>query len=369
MDLFKNISREIPVRYVFIAKDNPKERIPKDSGIDHIDLDLPDKLFFKNDMGPGLGIRGLFRLLTREIGLLKNEEFDIIVTSTQNSIHTHVAFLYSKIRKKRIYIWTETWNIPKRYNFIQKLYYRYNDQFLKYSNGVLSHGTNTKRYCLGIGIPKDRIIEFNHCSSDKSLERIYQDFIQSLGLKEKTVILYFGRLVKRKGLEFLLEAFQKIEREHSEAYLLIVGRGEEEKYFKDLSRELNIKNVNFYGFIDFKYAASVFSASDIFCLPSYVYENSGGEGWGLVLNEACSMGLPIVTTDAVGGAPDLVIEGNNGFIIRNGNSDALYHALSKLVADGGLRKTMSINSRAIFERFNNYEVVVNNLKKGLSTDE
>ena len=96
-----------------------------------------------------------------------------------------------------------------------------------------------------------------------------------------------------------------------------------------------------------------YSVADIFVLPD---GGKGGiDGWGLVINEAASMNLPIVTTYAVGAADDLVINGLNGYVVQPGNISGLHNALEKLIKDKALRTQMGKESRRLFESINDYK--------------
>jgi glycosyltransferase involved in cell wall biosynthesis len=78
-----------------------------------------------------------------------------------------------------------------------------------------------------------------------------------------------------------------------------------------------------------------------------------------------SMGKPVITTDAVGAAEDLVRNGVNGYVVKNGEIEELYLALRKMVEDPRLRKTMGENSRIIFEEFNDFGKMFRGFKKAI----
>ena len=92
--------------------------------------------------------------------------------------------------------------------------------------------------------------------------------------------------------------------------------------------------------------ASLYAAADVFCLPSVLNET-----WGIVVNEALNFGLPVVVTDKVGCAPDLVHEGDNGFVVPAGLAGPLAAALERLVADAELRARFGRRSREIVAQY------------------
>ena len=85
------------------------------------------------------------------------------------------------------------------------------------------------------------------------------------------------------------------------------------------------------------------------------------EGLGLVLNEAASMGLPIIVTDRVGSALDFVINGINGYIIKSGDVKELSSKIIEiLINDDKLRKYSS-SSRKIFENYHKEQLINQNI--------
>jgi glycosyltransferase involved in cell wall biosynthesis len=135
--------------------------------------------------------------------------------------------------------------------------------------------------------------------------------------------------------------------------LLIAGDGSFKNYCVNLSKQLNLQNVYFVGKVQFENAFDYYTVSDIFVLPSCL--RGQPEAWGLTINEAMSLNLPIITTDAVGAFKDLVINGFNGYVVRNCYSFQLYKALKELLNDKDKNKSMGKNSRKIFDIFNSYE--------------
>jgi len=287
----------------------------------------------------------LIRVLYQKI---KYVNPDVILTSTEHPIHSKVIFIFSKIFRKKLIIWTESW-CNKEEKYLIKLYHDFSKYMLKKSDSILVHGKNQKSFCLQQGIDEKKIFVFPFAINDlKEIEANHNIEVPS----NKIIILYIGRLIKLKGIEILLKAFKKLEESNDNIYLLIVGKGEDERYFKKLSNRLKIKNVKFFGYLE--NVKSAYKVADIFVLPTYFYKHQG-EGWGLVINEATSMGLPVITTDAVGASKDLVKNGKNGYIVKNGNVYMLFKAMKKIVNDDKMRKEMGINSRNIFEKYNDIE--------------
>lgn len=118
--------------------------------------------------------------------------------------------------------------------------------------------------------------------------------------------LYVGRLIECKNLRFLIEVFNK-----NGKSLTIVGKGPLENELKELAKG----NIKFIGFIANEKLPEVYKAHDIFILPSRT------EPWGLVVEEAIYWGLPVITSDRVGCANEMVIEPNIGCTFRLDDKD------------------------------------------------
>jgi glycosyltransferase involved in cell wall biosynthesis len=115
----------------------------------------------------------------------------------------------------------------------------------------------------------------------------------------------------------------------------MVGAGELEQDLRELVAQLGLRNVSFPGFVNQSELPRIYAACDVFVLPS---EN---EPWGLVVNEAMCAGLPVIVSKEVGCVPDLVREGENGSTFAAGDVDTLATALSPILQDSRLRRSMS----------------------------
>jgi phosphatidylinositol alpha-mannosyltransferase len=112
--------------------------------------------------------------------------------------------------------------------------------------------------------------------------------------KYKT-ILYIGRLEKRKGVIYLLEAFKEVAKHHPEARLRIAGDGELRTKFEQWVKEHRVPRVEFLGFVSENRKHKLLNEADLFCSPALY-----GESFGIVLLEAMAMGLVTVAGDNPG---------------------------------------------------------------------
>lgn len=300
--------------------------------------------------------------------LLLFTEADVIISSLPASLGSALSYLVSKLRKKKFIIWTVNWNLSYAYlhrpEIYRKLRYMQYKFIVDKANAVVAHGNHSYYYHLGLGIPANKVFVANHSAFDLSVHGSEDISRSSIVSRQKRTILYFGRIIPIKGVDILIKAFKKLEVEIEGVRLLIAGDGDFKPFCEDLAQELNLKDVRFLGAIPFEKAVSYYAISDVFVLPSCLRGQS--EAWGLVINEAMSMGKPIVTTDAVGAAYDIVKNGVNGYVVKNGDVDDLYSALKRILSDDELIERMGRNSRRIFEEFNSYEKMFQGFRDAIS---
>jgi glycosyltransferase involved in cell wall biosynthesis len=148
----------------------------------------------------------------------------------------------------------------------------------------------------------------------------------SAGRPDATILLYVGRLAPEKTLERLLPLLQRLPNSH----LAFVGAGPEET---TLRRVFAGAPVTFIGSLSGQDLAAAYASADIFALPSST------ESLGLAAIEAMASGLPVIGADR-GGIPDIVRDGETGFLFDPDQPASLVRAAATLAADANLRHQM-----------------------------
>ena len=149
---------------------------------------------------------------------------------------------------------------------------------------------------------------------------------------ESRLIGTVGRFVEPKGYTYLLDALAKIRTQISDTKALLVGDGALRRSMEEKARELGLSDtVVFTG--TRRDVPGILALLDVFVLPSL------WEGLPIALLEAMAAGLPIVAT-AVGGTPEVVVDGVTGLLVPPRNPDALAKAVLTLLHDPGLRQKM-----------------------------
>jgi glycosyltransferase involved in cell wall biosynthesis len=159
------------------------------------------------------------------------------------------------------------------------------------------------------------------------------------------IVLFAGRMIASKQLELLIEAFRRV-RGGRRCTLLLVGNGKLEASLRDRVDRERIPDVVFAGFRNQSEIASAYACADMLALPSL------SETWGLVVNEAMNFGLPVVVSDRVGSATDLVRDGATGFVVDHRSPAELADRLALLVDDPALRDRLGRNGKTLVAGWN-----------------
>ena len=184
-------------------------------------------------------------------------------------------------------------------------------RLLRGAASVLVVGTAARESVTAYGAPPGRVRVFaNTIDVERWIERANA---LPRAVHDGVVVLSVGRPVPEKGFDVLVAAASA-----ADVRLETVTGGVPED---DLARR--------------------YADADVFALLSR------HEPWGVVVNEAAASGLPLVLSDAVGAARDLLRDGENGFLVPAGDSDAAAQALRKLAADPDLRRRMGERSREL----------------------
>lgn len=184
----------------------------------------------------------------------------------------------------------------------------------------------------------------------------------SLGLKQgRPVILYASKMTERKRARDLLEAYARLSPDghtEPEPYLLFIGDGEMRSALERRSAELGWGSIRFLGFKNQTELPAFYDLCDVFVLPSF------HEPWGLVINEVMNAAKPVIVSDHVGCAPDLVNHKGNGYIFRAGDIDDLYRALRFVLDDKERCRVMGQKSLEVINRWG-FEEDITGLRKAL----
>lgn len=150
-----------------------------------------------------------------------------------------------------------------------------------------------------------------------------------------TTFIYVGRLWWGKGINYLLDAFEIVQRQNlQEVSLLLVGDGPEEVNLRRICTERHLRNVVFAGFRQKAELPRYYALADVFVFPTL------GDPYGLVVDEAMACSLPVISTSAAGDIRTRIEEGANGYIVPPENEAALADRMQRLANEPRLCVSM-----------------------------
>lgn len=152
-------------------------------------------------------------------------------------------------------------------------------------------------------------------------------------------ILYSGSLIKRKGVDLLAQAFEELVHQVPQNLQLdIVGDGPLRGFMEDALSGARDR-VHFHGFQSWEALPRLYARGDILCAPSRY------DGWGMIIPEGLAAGLPVIATDRMGAAIDLITPGRNGWIAAADNLDSLTDTISQALEEYS-KRPMAKRARA-----------------------
>jgi glycosyltransferase involved in cell wall biosynthesis len=224
---------------------------------------------------------------------------------------------------------------------------------------VLVVGSLARESMLARGVPPERIsvvantvdvARFGREAGELAGRR--EDLRRGVGLEEDDVaVLSVARLAREKGLDTLVRAVGAAG--DTRLVLLLAGSGPERERLASLAVELGVRLVLLPD-VPWERVVERYVLADVFALLSR------HEPWGVVVNEAAACGLPLVLSDRVGAASDLLEDGRNGALVSVDDVAAAAAALRALAADPAERRAMGAASREIVAPWG-YEASIENL--------
>lgn len=220
---------------------------------------------------------------------------------------------------------------------------RYSRLVMSLTDAVIAVSAEWAEY-LGQIVPDGRIFTLRNCINAESVALEYSHQHHSL---DGPHALFLGSVGPRKGAFDLIEALSQLKSRGIYLHVWMAGYEEREgdlNTARDLLKELQLEDVcQLLGTVIGADKAQLLGSADLFVLPSY------NEGLPMAILEAMAVGLPIVATP-VGGIPEVVKDGFNGFLVKPGNVPLLAEVLAQLVCDSELREVMGKRSREIAQQ-------------------
>lgn len=193
--------------------------------------------------------------------------------------------------------------------------------------------------------------------------RIRKDSGQALA--DERVILFVGRLDARhryKRLDLLMSAFVSVKKKINNVRLIIIGQGDLVQDYENIACNLGIQsNVVFYTDVNDDELPHYYARADVFVLPSPTEE----EGFGIVLLEAMSAGIPVITSNRCGGAY-AIEKGKSGLLYKAFDVADLSDKIMAILSDKSLADTLGINGSKFARQFD-WSYISDDIKKIYNT--
>ena len=265
---------------------------------------------------PGFWVRFLGARWHVNWRLPKLSEYDFIVLNNFASVTAQWLMRY-QLRGKRWVFWGErlrtqpaTWKEFMQRKLIEPL---------KRAAGIVGIGSDAEKdYRHRFPGTRHFCIPY-HCDLTKFFQKRAPHESSSA-----TTFFFCGQMIRRKGVDLLLTAFERLVVEGLDIRLLLIGREAKLPELLEGITDSARARIRYEGFQPPDKLPIFFAEADVFVLPSR------HEGWGVVINQALGAGLPVICSDAVGAGTDLVEENINGLHFAAGDLDGLQYCLERL---------------------------------------
>ncbi|WEA01627.1 glycosyltransferase family 4 protein [Mucilaginibacter sp. SJ] len=191
----------------------------------------------------------------------------------------------------------------------------------------------------------DKIIHIYH-GIDTS---VWPSRIYNPNIIKPVKILSIGRLVEKKGFNYLLEVVSILKENGLDVRCTIVGDGPLKKKLKNQAKELFIEDVvTFHGAQPHEHIKDLYAGCDFFVLPCHISKDGDRDGLPNVLLEAIALGIPVISSN-ISAIPELVKHRFTGMLNAAGDSKSIADNIMELTSNPELRRSLSVNGRSMIE--------------------
>lgn len=297
----------------------------------------PDSNSFFGVINPGL------------VDELKREKYDVILVYRW-SLLSHLRILRSFSGDGKIFFRGDS-HLQKTPGGLKGIL---KNRFLRFVyqhvDKALYVGKQNKEYYLRFGLTNEQLLYTPHAIDNERFSTD-ADIWEAKAHAERAalsipqnclVFLYAGKFYEVKQLELLIDVFQRLK--GANYRLLLVGNGEQEKQLR--ASAANDDRILFQPFRNQSEMPLVYRLGDVFVLPSK------SETWGLAVNEAMACSRPAIVSDACGCAPELIIQGETGFVFDHTNR----HELLQLLLQFNHKETAAVMGKRSLEHVKHFSL-------------
>lgn len=218
-------------------------------------------------------------------------------------------------------------------------------------NGIMNYMMNRHDYFLSSSIITDKYFKYYKVNeskihhykftslskqellNNKELAKKKNELRKELGIDDKFTLISVGRPIKSKGFDILLKSY--IDSNLKDQISIYVIGGEPQEDIKNIVKKNNLNNVHFVGLLKTDELSKYYASADALILPTRT------DTWGLVIPEAMSFGLPVITSDNCVAGLHFALLGNNPIICKLKNTDTFTKAIIEIYSNSNLRQSMS----------------------------
>jgi glycosyltransferase involved in cell wall biosynthesis len=258
----------------------------------------------------------------------------VVITTGYNPTFLF-ALLWCLVKRRKHIVFTDGWlkseeNLSWVHVLIRKIVFRLSSAFL----GASQHTLDLFRH---YGCPEKALFLSYLCADNDTYKRF-------VGAEKKYDILFSGQFIKRKMPLFFVEVARLLKAKMPNLRVLLLGDGPDRESVLEALRTAGV-NFTYMGYLSQAELPAHYASSKIFLFPTVL------DPWGVVANEACAVGVPVITCSNPGAANELVIHGYNGFVLDLDPKIWCEHVL-KLLRDKSQWDTFSRNALEKVQEFN-----------------
>lgn len=275
---------------------------------------------------------------------LLNEEFDVIINPDFLFREAWISAIAGTLSDTRVVQWTEVWDMP-----YPSLGERQHKSLLltglnRMVDSYVVPGIKWKEYLLrNSPAEPEQIFIAPNASNVPAAETAPSK--QKFGIDDgQYVVTYVGRLREVKRVEDVIKAVNRLRIDQPNVHLLVAGEGDDKytEYLHALADDLNI-DVTFLGWVE-NDLANLYKISDICVSPSR------RDAFVLVVIEAMSLGTPMIVTEGVGAANEVVVHKENGYVVPIGDPLSIYECLDDFFGSSENQRYMSQRAKETAEK-------------------
>ena len=280
---------------------------------------------------------------------IKNNSSDLLVFANYASPAAIQSILWCRLHGRK-YIIDWDGGFYKEESFLKKFFKKL---ILGGADKYLISTEELNRYLLSLNIPQEKIFTYPFTSirekdivgkegvTNVSLSQLKE----SLGISEKKVVLSVGRFSYDRGYGKGYDLLMRVAKQCAKDIGFYIVGDEPTEEFVKMKMDMNLENVHFVGFKTKVELSDYYKVADLFILLSR------GDIWGLVINEAMSFGLPIISSDKCVAGLELVKDGKNGFIVGLSDVSFISKRVQIILDDETLRNEMGKNSLEVIRGY------------------